>query len=1649
MPPTNTIIDEEIQTIESIFPDDLHKEVSVAKAWKGASMPPSITLRIASDDPELAPHVYLTLHVQYSKTYPSAPATFTIKPPLAGLSTDHVKELTTEIQKKAKELSRYKQEMVFDAPIKTLHDGRSPASLAAEMKSRTEDAERVQKALEEREAHGMRERERERADRLAVEMQLDRQRKEKKLRADLEKKNARERFLNREHDESVERFTQPIVLGEGITFGAVKILLSEAVPLGRISAVEPIVESPGSVEIPPLGLCSVLLTSAYYNRSQGKKRLREIEAEVQALRTLSHPNLARIYAAELKKNHEDNQTLIVLTDRAAPLTLRDVLEQSETLRPEKAVDYLIQILSALGALASFKPDNNHDRVKYCHRACIGLKRDPSTKFGTRIQVSKAWYYCRLLDQLKSNPFNGTAPYHDENPIPRQWLSRDAEDLPHVYNQRRDIWDAGIVMLQMLLGIDVMSQYPSVSNALDALHSLPISGSLHLTLASMFDQSRRVSLSCSELIMKLKEIDCAPMAKDIPRDRAVFSPPRGGPRSPDSPLTLIRPPNDYFAGSVTSSQPTQQTSRWREEWEEIEFLGKGGFGSVVKAKFKLDGAIYAVRGLSLSKVIRFVTNCVGQVKKVKLRGENDGKIYREINALSRLNHRFIVRYHTVWIETSNPVSGYESPAESGESSLEYTRAGRSRSKRRALPMFREEFSLGGSFSNSAATTTSFPSIHFSHENSSTSDEEEPESETVDGETEEDEDEEDGSTTESVIHNPMRLLAVGIGDDDSDSSSDETPSNSRTPSKPSRRARSVSSRVTSPIARAPQMMYIQMEYVERQTLKEAIEDGLSEKESWRLFRQILEALAHIASLGIIHRDIKLTNIFIGGSGDVKIGDFGLATSSLAGIDPSDVSKPALQPNLEMTYGVGTALYTAPEVLSKVRGHANHAKADMYSLGIVFFEMCWPSFQTASERVQVLTKLRLPSITFPDEWEGKERQRVIISKLLQHNPTARPSALELSNSTLLPEQEEDAYFEEARRKILNSDEQCETFISELFQKKFDDVKQISYDIDAAPPEHSSLNDIVHEHMESLFRLHGAVHKEPLLLVPLTEVYDEEQQPVKLLDSSGRAVFLPRDHIIGFARSAVSTKDMRTPVRVKRFHIGNTYVPSPTGKQPIPKLMAALDIIHTDPTAGAAEAELIRIANEALNMFPGVNANQYEILISHSNLVEMVFGKVPLDRSRRRDVAMILSQTKPWQQKRSHLLKLGLPRVVVDEMEVLAEDVDDAPYLIERLEKIGGPSARVRAAVDDVLRTISYAQVMGVHRPIIFRPFIMLDQPHFKDGVMFEVCSHKQKSEAIARGGRYDHLISKFAGVAIKSTRAIGVHLSLEPFVASLAENLSLSVPRLIKEQSSFGYWSPSRCDVYVVSFQPNLLAERIELTAMLWQNGIRADVMYESAVESGGDPMSYLNLCAQEGILFMVWYRPKTAHRDHTYKIKSILKKTEHEVSLQELVPFLSSHIAEQRRQDLANSGSKAGLLASSTTGAGPSVPRDSSNTTAADVQVVVSETSYNSKYQKHKLKIHRAERAYALESELRASVMSGLPVIAVETSAKALEALCANTAWVTSDIAWKSILSELKEELSHAMAQQLRDAVVKKSAEVTGQRIIGLISLKEERIFLIRV
>lgn len=145
-----------------------------------------------------------------------------------------------------------------------------------------------------------------------------------------------------------------------------------------------------------------------------------------------------------------------------------------------------------------------------------------------------------------------------------------------------------------------------------------------------------------------------------------------------------------------------------------------------------------------------------------------------------------------------------------------------------------------------------------------------------------------------------------------------------------------------------------------MRDYIEDRTKirkKEEKWRIFRQILEALQYIHSLGMIHRDLKPSNVFLDKNYNVKLGDYGLATrvkdagrkESRASV-PQSHSKSASLSSVNHTIGVGTQYYIAPEVKT---GKYNQS-ADMYSLGIIFFEM-WVYFGSVMERDKVIKALR----------------------------------------------------------------------------------------------------------------------------------------------------------------------------------------------------------------------------------------------------------------------------------------------------------------------------------------------------------------------------------------------------------------------------------------------------------------------------------------------------------------------------------------------------------------------------------------------------------------------------------------------------------------------------------------------------------------------
>ncbi|KAI7883140.1 kinase-like protein [Lichtheimia hyalospora FSU 10163] len=420
----------------------------------------------------------------------------------------------------------------------------------------------------------------------------------------------------------------------------------------------------------------------------------------------------------------------------------------------------------------------------------------------------------------------------------------------------------------------------------------------------------------------------------------------------------------------------QNSRYQNDFVEIGMLGRGGFASVWRARNKLDGIEYAI-------------------KKIRLARRNP-TIFREIKHLARLEHRNIVRYYSSWLQvTSSTVHEQEDEEEEIPSSVFNNDSKRDQTLWMNMPDMLSDMTLDTTHSTSSH-------IQFGYDTSNNS-------------------------TTSLSSKKENTLPPSINKETSPKSYAQQHHQEWT-------------------------LYIQMQlcpstlhdYIKLRNQKSTC-DLLDSERNLEIFSQILEGAAYIHEQGIIHRDLKPTNIFLSMPASFheqrkgrrrsranslasvssphldndpvpvwdeqpwvpKIGDFGLAAASFSLPSPDEYehlynisASPSLANNnrrrrrmsfhhTTRTSGVGTMTYASPEQLAKAPS-AYDEKVDIYSLGIIFFEMLQP-FSTCMERAEAIEGLKQG--IFPSGFvERYPREAALILWMMDTDPEKRPTAAQL---------------------------------------------------------------------------------------------------------------------------------------------------------------------------------------------------------------------------------------------------------------------------------------------------------------------------------------------------------------------------------------------------------------------------------------------------------------------------------------------------------------------------------------------------------------------------------------------------------------------------------------------------------------------------------
>lgn len=177
-----------------------------------------------------------------------------------------------------------------------------------------------------------------------------------------------------------------------------------------------------------------------------------------------------------------------------------------------------------------------------------------------------------------------------------------------------------------------------------------------------------------------------------------------------------------------------------------------------------------------------------------------------------------------------------------------------------------------------------------------------------------------------------------------------------------------------------IFLVLEMVNGGTVEEKLKKnplGLMESHARDIIFQLLQAVEHVHSCGLVHVDISPKNILIDDKTDtVKLCDFGMAQISRSMSNSSMTSTFSSSSDSLGMYG--THGYAAPEVSA---GTLLDEKADMWSIGMVCYELL--------TGVSPHNLLSTGDITFPDEiWQGKEPLAADFTKsLLKVNPVDRP--------------------------------------------------------------------------------------------------------------------------------------------------------------------------------------------------------------------------------------------------------------------------------------------------------------------------------------------------------------------------------------------------------------------------------------------------------------------------------------------------------------------------------------------------------------------------------------------------------------------------------------------------------------------------------------
>mmetsp|Transcript_9592 Transcript_9592/g.17204 ORF Transcript_9592/g.17204 Transcript_9592/m.17204 type:complete len:596 (+) Transcript_9592:92-1879(+) len=401
-------------------------------------------------------------------------------------------------------------------------------------------------------------------------------------------------------------------------------------------------------------------------------------------------------------------------------------------------------------------------------------------------------------------------------------------------------------------------------------------------------------------------------------------------------------HETFFGARCSSKPRVPcdniktlSSRFEEDFQRLELLGRGAFGEVWRCRHRLDGQEYAVKMVEYHSSL----DDAAQVERRAL---------REAQTIAGISHANVVRYHNAWVEVDwnhlaspssscfalEPLPAVQVDSEDS-ADVAHSTQGYSDS----------EFSEGGVVFRDSSSAQDPGAVH-----EAVCEPETPEKDADLGVVERD---------RHIRKNPGSYKATLYIQ-------------------------------TELCSKDTLTSWIQQRNATVKAGASGKEIQMWAQQAAAIFYQVVSVLAKMHVHKVVHRDLKPSNILFAADGTVRLGDFGLAKvldERLAIEDSRTSGTPA---NLARTHsvGIGTASYASPEQLT---GGSYNVKTDIHALGMILAELLCP-VGTQMERAALFESLRSGNGVPEEIATSFPLSARLVAAMTDPNPRRRPSAKQL---------------------------------------------------------------------------------------------------------------------------------------------------------------------------------------------------------------------------------------------------------------------------------------------------------------------------------------------------------------------------------------------------------------------------------------------------------------------------------------------------------------------------------------------------------------------------------------------------------------------------------------------------------------------------------